>query len=180
MRWQGPTLALFQLQGIKHCRYAGRRVFVERGKGREKVFYKAHALLRLWKSGLVLFEDHRTAKESGSLAKSWVFRNNVITFFFFSFYKALLTITCTVLWWGRLDFTWLVSPVKMSGKIRVGSYVSLATCMCSIMNLGPMVKMQSSILRSYSLHCTWDSWSAHGLCQVRALKLFLFFSPQHH
>lgn len=52
MCWQGPTLALFQLQGIKHCRYARHRVFVERGKGRQKVVYKALALLRLRKAAL--------------------------------------------------------------------------------------------------------------------------------
>lgn len=47
MCWQGPTLALFQLHGIKHCRYARHSVFIERGKGREKVVYKALALPRL-------------------------------------------------------------------------------------------------------------------------------------
>lgn len=47
MCWQGPTLALFQLQGIKHCRYARHRVFIERGEGREKEVYKVLALPRL-------------------------------------------------------------------------------------------------------------------------------------
>lgn len=52
MCWQGPSLALFQLQGIKHCRYVRHRVFVEREKGREKMVYKALALLCLRKAAL--------------------------------------------------------------------------------------------------------------------------------
>lgn len=34
MSWQGPALALFQLNGIKHRRYARRRIFIGRGAGR--------------------------------------------------------------------------------------------------------------------------------------------------
>ena len=94
MCWQGPTLALFQLHGIKHCRYARHRAFIERGKGREKVVYKALALPRLWKAALFLFENYCKTKESGSLANSCVFSNNVISFLF-SFTKAVLTIMCS-------------------------------------------------------------------------------------
>lgn len=31
MRWHEHTLTLFQLHGIKHCRYAGHRIFIKRG-----------------------------------------------------------------------------------------------------------------------------------------------------
>lgn len=82
--WQRPTPALFQLRGIKHCRYARHRVFIEReGKGREKVVYKALASPSpLWKPASFLFENNCKTKESGSLANVRVFGNDVISFFF--------------------------------------------------------------------------------------------------
>lgn len=47
MCWQGPALALFQLNGIKHRRYARQRNFIERGAGRAEAVYKMPAPLRL-------------------------------------------------------------------------------------------------------------------------------------
>lgn len=35
IRWQEHTLTLFQLHGIKHCRYAGHRIFIEEGSKRK-------------------------------------------------------------------------------------------------------------------------------------------------
>ena len=79
MCWQGPALALFQLHGIKHCRYARHRVFIERGEreGGSQSPWRPSPV----KDGLVLFENHCKTKESGRLANSRVFGNNVICFF---------------------------------------------------------------------------------------------------
>lgn len=47
MCWQEHTLTLFQLHGIKHCRYARRRIFIEGGKRSERVAYRAPTLICL-------------------------------------------------------------------------------------------------------------------------------------
>lgn len=80
MCWQRPTLALFQLHGIKHSRYARQMVFIERGKRGESGLQSPCPPLPV-KAGLVLLQNHCKTKESGSLANSCVFSNTAISFF---------------------------------------------------------------------------------------------------
>lgn len=143
MCWQGTALALFQLHGIKHRRYSRHRIFIEKGKGREKVVYKVFALPRLWKPALFYLKTIVNQKKV-VVWQTVVF--SVTMWFIFSYNKAVLTIICCVLWRGCFDFTWLVSLVKTSEKIRAGLYVSLPTCMCFIMNAGLIFNMLSSVL----------------------------------
>lgn len=82
MCWQGPTPALFQLHGIKHCRYARHRVFIEKGEKEGESGFQSSCSPLPVKASLVLLENYCKTKESGSLANSCVFSNNVISFFY--------------------------------------------------------------------------------------------------